>query len=44
MSDFIAAGCCGVGVGGNLVNQAWIEAGEWDKITALARSYIKAVE
>jgi 2-dehydro-3-deoxyphosphogluconate aldolase/(4S)-4-hydroxy-2-oxoglutarate aldolase len=43
-ADFIAAGCCGVGVGGNLVNKAWIEAGEWDKIIALAREYRKAVE
>jgi len=32
-----------VGVGGNLVNKAWIEGGEWDKITALAKEYRKAV-
>ncbi|MEF9880311.1 MAG: bifunctional 4-hydroxy-2-oxoglutarate aldolase/2-dehydro-3-deoxy-phosphogluconate aldolase [Clostridia bacterium] len=41
--DFISAGCCGVGVGGNLVNKEWIEQGQWDKITALAAEYRKAV-
>lgn len=44
LADFMAAGCCGVGVGGNLVNKDWIEAGEWDKITALAREYRKAAD
>lgn len=44
ISAFLEAGCCGVGVGGNLVNKAWINAGEWDKITALAHEYGKAVE
>jgi 2-dehydro-3-deoxyphosphogluconate aldolase/(4S)-4-hydroxy-2-oxoglutarate aldolase len=42
-AEFIAAGCFGVGVGGNLVNKDWIEAGKWDKITALAHEYRKAV-
>jgi len=42
-AEFIAAGCCGLGVGGNLVNKAWIEAGQWDRITALAAEYRKAV-
>ena len=42
-ADFIKAGCCGVGVGGNLVNKEWIAAGEWDKITALAKEFEKAV-
>ena len=40
----LAAGCCGIGVGGNLVNKSWIEAGEWDKITELAQAYRKAVD
>lgn len=43
-AEFIAAGACGVGVGGNLVNREWIEAGAWDKITALAAEYRKAVK
>lgn len=42
-ADFLKAGCCGIGVGGNLVNKDWIEAGEWEKIIALAQEYRKAV-
>ena len=41
--DFMKAGCVGVGVGGNLVNKEWIENGEWDRITDLARAYMEAV-
>ena len=40
---FMQAGCVGLGIGGRLVNRAWIEAGEWDKITALAKEIRKAV-
>ena len=43
-ADFMAAGCCGIGIGGNLVNKNWIEEGRWDKIEALASEYRKAVE
>lgn len=43
-ADFILAGCCGIGVGGNLVNKNWIEEGSWDKIESLASEYRKAVE
>lgn len=43
-ADFIRAGCVGLGVGGNLVNREWIEAGAFDKIRALAREYVKAVQ
>lgn len=42
-ADFMRAGCVGVGVGGNLVNKAWIENGEWDKIASLAQEYVKVV-
>ncbi|MBQ8076545.1 MAG: bifunctional 4-hydroxy-2-oxoglutarate aldolase/2-dehydro-3-deoxy-phosphogluconate aldolase [Oscillospiraceae bacterium] len=42
-ADFMKAGCVGLGVGGNLVNKEWIQNGEWDKITALAGEYRKAV-
>ena len=42
-ADFMKAGCVGLGVGGNLVNKEWIKNGEWDKITALAKEFIKAV-
>lgn len=40
-ADFIAAGAVGIGVGGNLVNKKWIAAGEFDKITALAKTYME---
>lgn len=43
-AEFIRAGCCGVGVGGNLVNKEWIADGEWDKITLLAKEFRKAIE
>ena len=36
VGEFLAAGACGAGVGGNLVNKDWIANGEFDKITALA--------
>lgn len=41
--EFIRAGCVGVGVGGNLVNKEWIAAGEFHKITALARALCDSV-
>lgn len=40
VADFIKAGCAGAGVGGNLTNKEWIKAGEWDKITAIARELV----
>ena len=42
-ADFMKAGCVGLGVGGNLVNKEWIKNGEWEKITALAKEFRKAV-
>ena len=42
-AEYMKAGCVGIGVGGNLVNREWIENGEWDKVTALAREFMKAV-
>ena len=42
-ADFMRAGCIGLGVGGNLVNKEGIRNGEWDKITALAKEFIRAV-
>ncbi len=43
IADFIKAGCVGVGIGGALVDNKLIEAGEFDKITALAKEYVEAV-
>lgn len=42
-AEFIKAGCVGIGVGGNLVNRKWIEAGAFDQIEAIARSQVEAV-
>ena len=42
-AEFIKAGCIGLGVGGMLVNGDLVRNGELDKISALAREYIKAV-
>ena len=42
-AEYMKAGCVGIGAGGNLVNREWIENGEWDKVTALARDFMKAV-
>ena len=39
LRSFLDAGAVGAGVGGNLVNKAWIAAGEFDKITAAARAF-----
>ncbi len=38
---FLKAGCVGVGVGGSLVNKQWIEAGEFEKITELAKVFVQ---
>lgn len=42
-ADFIKAGICGIGAGGNLVNKEWIENGELDKITALAKEFVNNI-
>ena len=44
MADFLKAGVCGFGIGGNLANKAWIEAGEFDKITETARAMVAVVK
>lgn len=41
IADFIKAGCVGAGVGGNLTNKEWIQAGEWDKITDVAAALVR---
>ncbi len=43
-ADFIKAGCCGVGVGGNLANKKWIEAGELNKVTEAAQKLMEKVK
>lgn len=44
IKDFLKAGAVGAGVGGNLVNKQWIAAGEFEKITALAREFTENLE
>lgn len=44
VASFLAAGAAGAGVGGNLVNKAWVEAGEYEKITAVAKALVAAVQ
>jgi len=42
-AEYLAAGAVGFGVGGNLVNKEWIDAGRFDLITELAAKYVEAV-
>lgn len=44
VADYRKAGVVGVGVGGNLVNRQWIINGEYEKITALAKEFVKNVK
>lgn len=39
--DYLKAGCVGGGFGGNLANKEWIENGEFDKITAIAKQLVE---
>lgn len=41
--DYLKAGCIGFGIGGNLVNTSWVDAGEYEKITEAARAFCRAV-
>ena len=43
IGEYMAAGADGAGVGGQLVNKEWIANGEFDKITALAKEFVKVV-
>ncbi len=43
LSDFFAAGICGVGVGSNIVKKSFIENSEFEKITELARKYTNQI-
>ena len=42
-ADFIRAGALGVGVGGSLVNKKWVDAGEYEKITAEAKRFVENI-
>ncbi len=40
LQSYLDVGILGAGIGGNLVNKAWIEAGAYEKITELARTMV----
>lgn len=42
-ADFLKAGAVGIGVGSCLVNKKWLDAGEYDKITAEAKRFMKNI-
>ena len=44
VAEFLKAGLVGAGIGGNLANKQWIEAGEYHKITETARALVAAVQ
>ena len=44
IKGFLAMGFKGVGIGGNLVNKKWIEAGDFAAICKLAKKYVEAVQ
>ncbi len=44
VAEYLRAGAVAAGVGGRLVNPAWVEAGEFEKITYAAREFVAAVQ
>ena len=44
LKEYLEAGACGAGIGGNLANKKWIENGEFDKITEVAKQLVQVVE
>jgi len=44
VASFLAVGAAGAGIGGNLVNKAWVEAGQYEKITEVAKALVAAVK
>lgn len=44
LASFLAAGACGAGIGGNLVNREWVNAGAFEKITEVARKMVAAAK
>lgn len=44
VASFLKAGAAGAGIGGNLVNRAWVEAGQYEKITEVAKALVAAAK
>lgn len=43
-ATFLRSGAVGVGVGGSLVNKKWVDAGQFDLITAEAKKFIENIK
>jgi 2-dehydro-3-deoxyphosphogluconate aldolase/(4S)-4-hydroxy-2-oxoglutarate aldolase len=43
IASYVKIGSSGFGVGGNLVNKDWVTSGQFEKITALAQEYVRAI-
>lgn len=43
MAEYMRAGVCGFGIGSNITDKALINAGDFEKITDLARKYVNAL-
>ena len=43
-AEYLAAGSSALGVGGDLVNKAWIAAGEFDKIGNAAKDFVESIK
>lgn len=41
LAEYLSAGAVGAGIGGNLANKKWIDAGEYQKITQTAMELVK---
>ena len=41
--EFLKAGVAGLGIGGNLLNKEYINNGEFDKLTELAKNYVESI-
>lgn len=44
IASFLAVGAAGAGIGGNLVNAAWVKAGQYERITETARRLVDIVK
>lgn len=43
-ADFLRAGACALGVGGSLVEEQTVAAGDMDRITSLAKQFVQIVQ
>lgn len=44
IADYLSAGLRGAGIGGNLANKKWIEAGEYHRITETAQNIVAQIQ